>query len=356
MGRSSPAIGRLSAPLNHPFITVLIRSYNRLGHVLEIVELCRRQTYDNFEVVILEQSTDDHFEEHRAEMDNLDDRFRVIRKQPLGGTGARNYGVAYSKGDVVLFMDDDDLPVGDNWIAAHAKNYADPNCIGVSGRHIHELGEIARYADMERAYSKCLTITLFMRGRVFTGIEREKKPVQWLHGNNCSLRRETIIKLGGWYPHVKSDHEEHSLYFKFHKSKKTGEYLKFDPIPTVLRRFKIAGGVERRTISLRELLDHRLRFCHWVIGVEFPWRFYGLYPLFMISSFRIAARHLRKGSEFTDVYWIHKLGLTWGKRFYIWQELILFPLMIARFLLSPRPQWDGDILGLTGAASIEREN
>ena len=35
-------------------------------------------------------------------------------------------------------MDDDDLPINNNWISSHAKNYADPLCIGVSGRCIKE--------------------------------------------------------------------------------------------------------------------------------------------------------------------------------------------------------------------------
>ena len=160
------------------------------------------------------------------------------------------------------------------------------------------------------------------------------------------MRRETIINLGGWYPHVKSDDEEHSLYFKFHKKKKSGQYLKFDPAPVVLRRFDIAGGAERRTISMRLLLDHRLRFCHWVIGEEYPIRFYIFYPFFMIYSFQIAARHMINGSSFIDSIWIKKLGLKWGKRIYVAQELLLFPLMIIKYLIIKRPTWDGDIKAL----------
>ena len=327
-------------------VSVLIRSFNRLEHVLEIVEVCRIQTYNNFEVLIPDQSSKDHFNKYLSRLENLDSRFRVIHCEPLGGTGARNYGVAYCLGDVILFMDDDDIPVGDNWISSHAKNYRDPDCIGVSGRHIHELNEKSRYIDMDKAYKKCLTVSTFFRGRVFTGINKPKAPVAWLHGNNSSMRRKTIIQLGGWYPHVKSDHEEHSLYFKFHKHKLPGQYLKFDPTPIVLRRFDIAGGVERRTISMRSLLDHRMRFCHWVIGNEYPLRFCLLYPFFMLYSFQIASRHMLKGSSFTDNVWIQKLGIKWGKRFYIFQEFIIFPLMVIKYLFIKRPEWDGDILGL----------
>lgn len=144
-------------------MSVLIRSYNRLPHVLEILEVCMTQDYDNFEVVVLEQSTPAHWEEHQATFEKYDRRVRVVRSQPLGPPGARNVGVAHCKGEVVLFIDDDDLPIGDNWIAAHAKNYADPHCIGVSGRQVHQINEEPHYRDMERAYMKCLTLTLLFK-------------------------------------------------------------------------------------------------------------------------------------------------------------------------------------------------
>ena len=118
----------------------------------------------------------------------------------------------------LLCVDDDDIPVGDNWIAEHAKNYIDPLCIGVSGRHIHQLNEVSRYNNIKggvgHAYERCLTISFMGRGRVFTGINTVKKPVEWLHGNNCSIRKSCILNLGGWYPFIQGLGEEHSLYFK----------------------------------------------------------------------------------------------------------------------------------------------
>ena len=178
--------------------------------------------------------------------------------------------------------------------------------------------------------------------------------MQWLHGDNCSFRRNYIVKLCGWYPHVATDHEEHSLYFKFHQAKAPGEYLKFDPQPVVLRRFDMPGGAERRSVSLRALLIHRLQSCHWVVGTHFPLRFYGLYPVFMLSSFRIAARHLLKGSQFSNIFWIRWFGAKPGKYLYILQEFLLFPIMILRFLLGRKPTWDNRITTVDGEVAETR--
>ena len=330
--------------LIHPFMSVLIRSYNRLPYVSKILEVCMNQTYDKYEIVVLEQSSNNHWEKHKEIIEKNNGKINVIRSHPLGPSGARNVGVSHCKGDVVLFVDDDDIPVGDNWIAEHAKNYIDPLCIGVSGRHIHQLNEVSRYNNIkggsDHAYERCLTISFMGRGRVFTGINTVKKPVEWLHGNNCSIRKSCIINLGGWYPYIQGLGEEHSLYLKFQKKKKLGEYLMFDPQPTVLRKFDMPGGVGVRIIPLHNLLVHRMQYYHWVIGDYFPLRFYGLYFIFMLYGFHQSAQMFIKNSSFEDVFLQRWFGDKFSKYSYIVRELVLFPFMVLKFLIKPKPKWD----------------
>ena len=333
----------LNPSLPDPFMSVLIRSYNRLPHVLEILEVCMIQDYDNFEVIVVEQSPPAHWESHQAALEQFDSRVRVVRSKRLRPPEARNVGVAYCRGDVVLFIDDDDLPVGDNWVAAHAKNYADPLCIGVSGRQVYQINEEPHYRDMERAYRLCLSLTFFLRGRLYFGIDRVRKPIQWLHGNNCSIRKSTIMDLGGWYPHLKGRGEEHSLYYKLQKTKKTDEYLMYDPQPKVLRRLDVAGGAGQRAISLHMLLINRMQYYHWVIAEYFPLRFYGLYPIFLLYGFHFTVRFFRSSSSFTDVFWIRRLGRKYGEYLYILQEFIIFPFLALRYLLGKKPKWDGQL-------------
>ena len=325
-------------------MSVLIRSYNRLPYVSKILEVCMNQTYDKYEIVVLEQSTKGHWKKHRETIEKYNGNINVIRSHPLGPSGARNVGVAHCKGEVVLFVDDDDIPVGDDWVAEHAKNYIDPLCIGVSGRHIHQLNEVSRYNDIkggvDHAYKRCLTISFMGRGRVFTGINNVKKPVEWLHGNNCSIRKSCILNLGGWYPYIQGLGEEHSLYFKFQKKKKLGEYLMFDPQPVVLRKFDMPGGVGVRIIPLHNLLVHRMQYYHWVIGDYFPLRFYGLYFIFMLYGFHQSAQMFIKNSSFEDVFWQRWFGDKFSKYFYIVRELVLFPFMVLKFLIKPKPKWN----------------
>ena len=50
----------MNQSLPNPFISVIIRSYNRLSYVIELINRCLDQDYNNFEIVVIEQSDLNH--------------------------------------------------------------------------------------------------------------------------------------------------------------------------------------------------------------------------------------------------------------------------------------------------------
>jgi hypothetical protein len=45
-----------------------------------------------------------------------------------------------------------------------------------------------------------------------------------------------------------------------------------------------------------------------------------------------------KNSSFEDVFWQRWFGDKFSKYFYIVQELVLFPSMVLKFLIKPKPK------------------
>src|SRR6188768_4222249 len=118
-------------------VTVVIRSYNRLPQLVELLARLLQQRHDAFDVVVVDQST----ERPAAAVQRLDElardeRLRILSHPPLGGARARNLGVAAARGEVIVLVDDDDLPVGDDWLAGMEAPFADPACLGVTCRHL----------------------------------------------------------------------------------------------------------------------------------------------------------------------------------------------------------------------------
>src|SRR5687767_1554670 len=134
-------------PESRPRISVVVRSYNRLRALAELLTRLLAQDHDSFEVVVVEQSTV-RPDAELAQVEALarDPRVRIERFTPLGGPGARNAGVRATRGDLLVFIDDDDLPASNDWLRRHEANFTDPKCLGVTGRFIGEDGDDKPYA------------------------------------------------------------------------------------------------------------------------------------------------------------------------------------------------------------------
>jgi hypothetical protein len=117
----------------------------------------------------------------------------------------------------------------------------------------------------------------------------------------------------------------------------------FDPEPLVLRRFDIPGGLGKRFLPLTTLLVNQLQYYHRVVSEYFPFRFFGLFPLFMIYSFQYTTRWFRIYSYYKDSIWIQWFGDKHGQRLYIFQELVRFPILVLRTFFEKKPRWRGEL-------------
>src|SRR5688500_13465002 len=110
-----------------PSVSVVVRSYKRRDLLLHMVDVLLSQDHPDYEIVVMEQS-EWAPEERRPcdEREAADPRLRMIYSKPLGVGGARDAGWRYARKEIVLTIDDDDLPLGTDFVRGHAENYLDP--------------------------------------------------------------------------------------------------------------------------------------------------------------------------------------------------------------------------------------
>ena len=96
-----------------PPVSVVIPAYNRAATIGAAIDSVLRQTWEDFELVVVDDgSTDGTLAAARAV---TDPRLRVVAApHNLGAAGARNLGVAEARGTWIAFQDSDDewLPRG----------------------------------------------------------------------------------------------------------------------------------------------------------------------------------------------------------------------------------------------------
>jgi glycosyltransferase involved in cell wall biosynthesis len=110
-------------------VTVVIPCYNQARFLGEAIESALSQTYKNFEVVVVDDGSDDHTSEVAARYG----RVRLVRQENKGLSAARNRGFAEGRGEYVVFLDADDRLLPDALEVGVGKLETHPNCAFVSG-------------------------------------------------------------------------------------------------------------------------------------------------------------------------------------------------------------------------------
>jgi glycosyltransferase involved in cell wall biosynthesis len=91
-----------------PKVSVIIPSYNRANYIADTIKSVQDQTYENWEVIILDDGSDDNTEEIVEQIS--DSRVHFIKAGRIGIVSAiKNLGISKSSGELIAFIDSDDL-------------------------------------------------------------------------------------------------------------------------------------------------------------------------------------------------------------------------------------------------------
>src|SRR5947208_15659485 len=92
----------------YPLVSAVIPTRNRLGFLQEAVESARRQTYANWELIVVDDASEDGTWVWLCSLNDL--RIRTFRLEHRSERSiARNQGLSKARGEFALFLDDDDL-------------------------------------------------------------------------------------------------------------------------------------------------------------------------------------------------------------------------------------------------------
>ena len=89
-----------------PLVSVVIPTYNRAQYIAETIESVLRQTYENIEILVIDDgSTDDT----AAVVRQFGSRVRYVWQKNAERGAARNHGLRLASGEFISFLDSDDL-------------------------------------------------------------------------------------------------------------------------------------------------------------------------------------------------------------------------------------------------------
>ena len=92
-----------------PTVTVVIPCYNSMRYIAETMETVLNQTYQDFEVLVVNDGSTDDTPNWVDQLSKQEPKVRMVSQANQGLAGARCTGVTNARGKYIAFIDDDDL-------------------------------------------------------------------------------------------------------------------------------------------------------------------------------------------------------------------------------------------------------
>lgn len=214
-------------------LSVIICTYNREKYIYNVLRSIAENHYpkDGYEVVLVDNNCTDNTlaECGRFQDDFPDVRFTICHEAQQGLSHARNCGIRESKGDILVYVDDD-AEVNDRYLETYAAFFErNPEAMAAGGPII------PRYETAEPEWFSHYT-RMLVTGNLYLGdSEREFPKGAFPGGGNVAYRRSVFDKVGLF--NVELGRKGNSLIGAEEKDlfdKMTGLGMKFYYLPTAI--------------------------------------------------------------------------------------------------------------------------
>lgn len=179
------------------FISVIVPTYNRrniLERTLQAL-INQRLPQDRFEIIVVDDCSLDDTAEYLECMSQTHANLRcVLHKQNQGRAVTRNDGITLAQGELVILLDDDNVPEQD-FIAKHLAYhlaYGDEK-IAVMG-NVSYASEVIEGKNFARYQQSRYLGNRSLRDR--KGIDYQDLPPRCLGTCNCSIRKDDLLAIG----------------------------------------------------------------------------------------------------------------------------------------------------------------
>ena len=94
--------------MDNCILSVIVPIYNSEKYLDQCISSICNQTYENLQIILVNDGSTDHSLEICLEYQERDPRIKVVSQENKGLMEARKYGIESSTGEVIGFVDSDD--------------------------------------------------------------------------------------------------------------------------------------------------------------------------------------------------------------------------------------------------------
>lgn len=235
-------------------ISIIIPVYNVAPYLDECIASVVKQTYTDWECILVDDGSTDGSDEICDKWHNIDNRISVVHQKNAGVSAARNHGIEKARGEYITFIDSDDWVESTHLqIMVEAQKKYESDVLIASGTvHFSTDGRIQTYNSENEL---CLNFDE-ESADCFLGI------IGLLYGPCCKLYSTTIIRKNAICFPVKYSLGEDILFnFKYL------EYIRrVVVLPFANYHYRILPS-SNLTLYRQDRFD--IRYYEWTVQVDF---------------------------------------------------------------------------------------
>lgn len=223
-----------------PQISIIIATYNREAFIAEAIESILNQTYKDWEMIIIDDASEDKTEEIVKKYINNDSRIKYFKNEKnLGIAKSRNRGLNLAEGIYIAPLDSDDIWIDKDKLKKQIEFLdANPDYALLGGGIMH--------IDKNSNYIKKVLFPVY--DSLIRNIILQYNPFAQ---STLLFRKNIALELGGYSTEYKIC-DDYDLWLKF------GIKYKFTNIPQVLSGYRIHGNnitYKKRLTTAKEILE-----------------------------------------------------------------------------------------------------
>lgn len=147
-----------------PLVSILVPMYNAVGTLKETIDSVLNQTYENWEIILMDDCSTDNTFEYAKHICANDERIKVFKMLENGGPGAATKeAFKHASGDYIAFIDADDLwsseklEIQINFMRENGYNFTctDYRWIDSNGEDLHKVIKCRKVADYKTILKCC---------------------------------------------------------------------------------------------------------------------------------------------------------------------------------------------------------
>jgi O-antigen biosynthesis protein len=250
-----------------PAVSVIVPTYNRAALLPRAIDSILRQRFTDFELIIVDDGSDDGTVDLIRRYQVQDPRVRLIRQPSNCGVGAaRNRGLREARADLIAFLDSDD-----EWFEAKLE------------RQIRTLS--AAGPEVGLVYCGVETISesgerWYFRPNHSGDVYRDMLSANPIHSGSGVLLRRNVIRVAGFFDERIPAIEDYDYWLR------VARWYQFEFVPEPLLRYYDTSTAPRKSMDVEANLAAR----DWFFGKHHAeMRRAGVAHTFLLNS---AKRHL----------------------------------------------------------------